>query len=152
MNGKDTIKCRPYLISDDLNDFPMLDVCLICVKGYDLKNVLENLKLCTNEKTEIVALLNGIDIPDRIHSVIPKALVYPSCVYVATHIKSPGVVQQNGGDAKIITGQASSNKSEGGDIILLHRLRRHRRRFVCSSYHIRRENRRAMAVEFNHTD
>lgn len=112
MNGKDTIKCRPYLISDDLNDFPMLDVCLICVKGYDLKNVLENLKLCTNEKTEIVALLNGIDIPDRIHSVIPKALVYPSCVYVATHIKSPGVVQQNGGDAKIITGQASSNKSE----------------------------------------
>lgn len=112
MNGKDTINCKPYIISDDVKDFPMLDVCLICVKGYHLKNVLENLKVCINEKTEVVPLLNGIDIPHRIHSIIPNALVYPSCVYVGTHIKCPGVVQQNGGDARIVTGQEASNKLE----------------------------------------
>lgn len=111
MNNEIVLKCVPYLASDKTTDFPVLDVCIICVKGYDLKGVLENLKPNITDKTEIIPLLNGVDVPQRIYNVIPNALVYPSCVYVGTHIKSPGYVEQNGGSAKIITGPSYvSNK------------------------------------------
>ncbi|MGN0145495.1 MAG: ketopantoate reductase family protein [Clostridium sp.] len=110
LNKEKTINCKPYLASDKTTDFPVLDVCLICVKGYDLINVLKNLKSIITEKTEIVPLLNGIDIPQRIKSIIPNALIFPSCVYIGTHIKEPGIIEQHGGSTKIITGPDKSNK------------------------------------------
>lgn len=104
--------CRPFLATDTVSDFPILDVCILCVKAYDLKNVLEQLKDKITPQTEILPLLNGVDIPQRIHQVIPGAKVYPACVYVGTHIKAPGVVEQNGGGARILTGPEKADESK----------------------------------------
>ncbi len=83
----------------------MLDVCYICVKQYDLENVLKNLVTKINDSTIIIPLLNGIDIYDRVRKIITKGYVLPACVYVGTHIKQPGVVEQSGGECTIIFGQ-----------------------------------------------
>lgn len=97
--------CHPTLATDKISDLPMLDICLICVKAYDLENVLQELKGKIKDTTQILPLLNGIDIYERIRKVISNGYVYPACVYIGTHIGEPGVICQNGGQCKIIFGK-----------------------------------------------
>ena len=96
--------CRPALATNSVDDLPELDLCLICVKGFDLQPLLHRLKNCVSENTVLLPLLNGVDIYARVRSVIDKGIVLPACVYVGTHIEKPGVVAQRGGACKILFG------------------------------------------------
>lgn len=102
--------CKPTLATESIEELPTIDICFICVKQYDLNNVLLKLKDKITDKTKIVALLNGVDIYSRIRKIIKNGVVFPACVYVGTHIESPGVVSQNGGSCTIIFGQDMQNK------------------------------------------
>jgi len=91
-----TLICTPTLASDDVNDFPTPDLCLICVKSYDLTNLILNIKNKLKDETVIISLMNGFDIYDRIRENLEKGIVLPSCVYVGSHIEKPGLVIQTG--------------------------------------------------------
>jgi 2-dehydropantoate 2-reductase len=101
--------CNPVLATDRISELPDLDFCLICVKCYDLENVLKKIKSKITEKTCILPLLNGVDIYERIRSVIKTGIVFPSCVYVGTHIEKPGKVRQRGGTCIIHFGKDPHN-------------------------------------------
>ncbi len=103
--------CRPTSAADDISELPELDICLICVKSYDLYNVLIRLKSKITDKTMILPLLNGVDIYERVRSVIKNGIVFPSCVYVGTHIEKPGKVTQRGGACTIHFGKDPLNKN-----------------------------------------
>lgn len=106
--------CKPTLATESIEELPMLDICLICVKGFDLQQILIRLKDKITDTTEIIPLLNGLDIYDRVRKVITKGTVYPACVYIGTYIEKPGVISQNGGACKIIFGQDLRNKHMDG--------------------------------------
>jgi 2-dehydropantoate 2-reductase len=103
------IVCRPTSVSDDLKSLPELDLCLLCVKEFDLNSVLAQLAPKIGGNTVILPLLNGVDIHARVRSVITTGIVLPACVYVGTHIESPGTVAQRGGACKILFGPDPSN-------------------------------------------
>lgn len=103
--GDVDITCRPTMATDNCNDLPQLDCCLLCVKEYDLRGVLQQLQSKISRKTLIVPLLNGIDIYERIREVVDQGTVFPACVYVGTHIERPGKVTQKGGACKILLGR-----------------------------------------------
>ncbi len=88
--------CRPNLASDNINDFPVPDLCLICVKGYDLDDLIKKLNKKLTENTIIIPLMNGIDIYERIRRNLHKCIVLPSCVYIGSHVDEPGLVIQTG--------------------------------------------------------
>ena len=90
---------------EEIEALPVLDACFIAVKSFDLEKVLLRLKEHIKEDTEIIPLLNGVDISSRIRKVIDQGRVYPACVYVGTHIERPGVVTQNGGSCTIMLGK-----------------------------------------------
>jgi 2-dehydropantoate 2-reductase len=95
----------PTLATDNVNDIPDLDVCLLCVKGYDLDNVLNTIKCRLIRNTQIIPLLNGVDIYERVKRVVGDVIVYPACVYVGTHIERYGKVTQDGGACTILLGK-----------------------------------------------
>lgn len=97
--------CRPTLATDNFDDLPALDLCLLCVKSYDLNSALKSVKGIIKSDTEIIPLLNGVDIYERIRKIIPNGKVYPSCVYVGTRIERPGKVAQDGGSCRIFLGK-----------------------------------------------
>jgi len=101
--------CIPTLATDNYNELPILDYCFICVKQYDLENSLLQLKNKISRTTQIIPLLNGMDIYSRIRKIIHKGVIFPACVYVGTHIESPGVVSQNGGSCTIFFGKDPEN-------------------------------------------
>jgi 2-dehydropantoate 2-reductase len=97
--------CRPALADDKILDFPMLDACLVCVKSFDLSNVIQQLKPRVTNETFILPLLNGVDIYERIRADLSAAHVFPACTYIGVHIESPGKIVQRGGDCKILFGK-----------------------------------------------
>jgi 2-dehydropantoate 2-reductase len=96
--------CRPSLATDDFRRLPRLDLCLICVKEFDLPAVLLHLEPMTGDETIVLPLLNGVDVYSRVRTVIKRGIVLPACVYVGTHIERPGKVFQKGGACKILFG------------------------------------------------
>lgn len=103
------IVCKSTLATDRFEDIPEADLLLVCVKSYDLEPAIQEIAKKAAYNTVIVPLLNGVDICDRIRSVLTVGIVLPACVFVGTHIESPGVVTQKGGDGKIMLGPDPQN-------------------------------------------
>ncbi len=101
--------CVPTLATDRISDIPVPDLCLVCVKSFDLDKTLNQLKEKVSDKTIILPLLNGVDIYERTRSVIQTGVILPSCVYVGTHIEKPGMVTQRGGTCTIHMGSDPMN-------------------------------------------
>ena len=96
--------CNPTLATDNLLEIPTPDLYLVCVKSYDLDAVVHAIKKNMQPDTVILPLLNGVDIYERIRGTLADGLVLPACVYIGTHIESPGVITQRGGDGAILCG------------------------------------------------
>jgi len=91
----------PTAATDNIDELPMLDLCLVCVKSYDLEKIMKYLNKKLTDSTVIMPLLNGIDVVERIRQVTVKGKIYPACVYIGTHISEPGKVSQTGGSCII---------------------------------------------------
>jgi 2-dehydropantoate 2-reductase len=98
------INARPTLATADLREIPPPDLILLCVKGYDLPQAAAAIQNVARENTIILPLLNGVDIVERIRPVLAAGIILPACLYVGTHIESPGVINQSGGNGIIIFG------------------------------------------------
>lgn len=96
--------CKPSLATDDFRRLPPLDLCLLCVKEFDLPAALSSLEPRIHAESIVLPLLNGVDVYSRVRGVIKKGVVFPACVYVGTHIERPGKVCQKGGACKILFG------------------------------------------------
>ena len=96
--------CKPSLAVDAFDQLPPPDLCLLCVKEFDLAPVLSHLCPLIRDHTVLLPLLNGVDIPARVRRIIPNGILLPACVYVGTHIERPGVISQKGGACKILFG------------------------------------------------
>lgn len=111
--------CVPTRATDAISELPVLDYCLICVKGYDLEKVLYQLKDKITASTVVLPLLNGFDIYDRVRRVIKTGYLHPACVYIGTHIEKPGVVRQRGGTCTIILGKDPAREAENTTLLKL---------------------------------
>lgn len=103
--GEQIINVSPTLCTDDVDDLPICDIVFLSVKEYDLVNAAKSLNKISNAKTIIIPLLNGVDIYERIREHLDVAVILPSCVYIGTHIESPGVIFQKGGSCSIFIGK-----------------------------------------------
>ena len=95
----------PNTLINNLNDLPLSDILLICVKEYDLEAVCLKIKGKISDDSIILPLMNGADIYERIRKIIPNGIVLPACVYVASHIKEKACVEHKGKSGKIILGK-----------------------------------------------
>jgi 2-dehydropantoate 2-reductase len=105
VSPEQTIVGVPNKVTDDINEMPIPDLFLLCVKSYDLDEVVKSIRSKVKPRTVVVPLLNGADIYDRIRANLNSGIVLPACVFVGTHIQEAGVICQSGGDGKILFGK-----------------------------------------------
>lgn len=103
--GKEEILIKPHFCTDTVNDLPICDIVVVSVKGYDLESVTKEVEKITDENSIILPLLNGADIYDRMRQHLKKGYILPACLYLGTHIESPGVIFQKGGSCQISIGK-----------------------------------------------
>jgi 2-dehydropantoate 2-reductase len=102
--GEEQINVSPKKCTETVSGLPICDLIILSVKGYDLENAVKEISKIANEKTVILPLLNGVDIYEKIKKNLHQGIVLPSCVYIGTHIESPGVIYQKGGNCRIFIG------------------------------------------------
>ena len=103
--GKEDILIDPCVCSDTVDPYPVCDIVVVSVKGYDLEKATREINKIIDENSIILPLLNGADIYERMRQHIEKGVILPSCLYLGTHIESPGVIFQKGGGGQISIGK-----------------------------------------------
>ena len=98
------IQIHPTRAVDDVNDLPEMDYIFLAVKGYDLDEAIDDINKISKDNTAIIAPLNGVDIYERIRSRFNRGVVLPSCIFVTSAVKEPGVVVHKGGTTLLVLG------------------------------------------------
>ncbi|HEX6226410.1 MAG TPA: ketopantoate reductase C-terminal domain-containing protein, partial [Chryseolinea sp.] len=65
---------------------------------------LEDLQVPYLKGTVIIPLMNGVENARIVSNRLNESVVLPACVYVASHVKGPGVIEHKGADGRIICG------------------------------------------------
>jgi 2-dehydropantoate 2-reductase len=103
--SKESIVCHPVDAVENVNELPVMDYIFLCVKGYDLEEAVDKINKIVDDKTVIIAPLNGVDIYERIKSKLKSGIILPTCIFVTSSIKEPGVVFHKGGTTMLVLGK-----------------------------------------------
>jgi len=101
----DSFICVPTGVSENPVSFPEPDLCLVCVKSYDLEGAILGLREYIRDDTIVIPLLNGLDIYQRARRVLDRGMVLPACVYITSYLEKPGKVVQKGPDGRVVLGK-----------------------------------------------
>lgn len=104
------ILARPFSASQDVSQWPPMDLILLCVKGYDLGAALNSISSVVTPSTWILPLQNGIGKRALVERAYPTAMVADGAIYVFAHIESPGVILHVGGPGRVVFGRQPSEQ------------------------------------------
>lgn len=102
----------PDIATDETAGLGTFDLVLFAVKSYGLEKAARQIKKNVGARTVIIPLLNGVDITEKIKSVLPEADVLGGLVYIGSSIVGPGTVRQAGGSGQLIFGPREAAKTE----------------------------------------
>ncbi len=78
---------------EELED--VFDVVLFCTKSYDLAKSAEAMRQHIAKESVIVSFANGVNNGDILRGAL-EAKVLDGCIYILSHIDSPGVIHKKG--------------------------------------------------------
>ena len=94
----------PDLTTDEPAAAGPCDLVLVCVKEYALEGAAAGIAPLLHSETVVLPLLNGVDIAERLRTLLRRDMVLSGCVYISTFIEAPGVVHQVGGTCQLFFG------------------------------------------------
>jgi 2-dehydropantoate 2-reductase len=97
-------RVKPDLATDNLTEAGRCDLIFFSVKEYDLEATATTLIPLLHEKTVVLPVLNGVNIAERLRSILPRGVVLSGCVYISAFIEAPGIVRQAGGTCQLLFG------------------------------------------------
>jgi 2-dehydropantoate 2-reductase len=77
------------------------DIVLFAVKLWDTESAAAQIKPIVGPHTVVIPFQNGVESIERLRKVLPERAVMGGSAYIATHIKSPGVIEHTGQMARI---------------------------------------------------
>jgi len=82
---------------DDLDGYfeGAFDVVMFCVKSYDLVDSFEHIRSHIDENTTLLSFSNGVNNAQTLRE-LSTCHVLDACVYILSHIESPGVIRKKG--------------------------------------------------------
>lgn len=85
------------------------DVIFVCVKGYSVEDTIPFIRNAASADTLVIPILNLYGTGAKMQSRLPDIMVTDGCIYVASEIKSPGVILMNGEILRVVFGLRSDN-------------------------------------------
>ena len=104
VSGEDTFIAQPGLATDDASETGTADFVILCTKGYDLEQMVQQLHPCIDKHTVILPLLNGADNRERVQKLLPENTVYGGCAYIVSRLTGPGRIENTGNVQKLYFG------------------------------------------------
>jgi len=92
-HGDALLKVR---VLEDPREAGVVDVVLFAVKLWDTEAAAEKLRPVVGPETAIIPFQNGVESIVRLRKVFPEKAVLGGSAYIATRVKSPGVIEHTG--------------------------------------------------------
>jgi 2-dehydropantoate 2-reductase len=102
----------PANATDTISKIKNIDLILICVKTWQLKEVAEIIKPVLNDKTIVISLLNGVENQDVLCSVIDKKHVLGGLCLVVSKVEDYGIINHMSYEPTIVFGELNCEISE----------------------------------------
>lgn len=118
-NGFQTIRAVPTLATDSPKEIGPVDYLFCCTKSYDLEENLKQLLPVIDGNTVLIPLLNGLDIEERIHRILPDQQVWKGCVYIGSHLDAPGVVNKYSEKERLFFGNNTADRERQTELLKL---------------------------------
>ncbi|MBR5468811.1 MAG: 2-dehydropantoate 2-reductase [Firmicutes bacterium] len=106
------IEARPTSVTDNPDDIGVVDILIVCTKGYGLEKAIKQCEGIIGEKTVILPLLNGINISNDIRKYTDKGIAADGAIYVFANIMEPGVIRHSNNLLKVVVGLSSGERNE----------------------------------------
>ena len=88
--------CLKVRVLEDPREANVVDVVLFAVKLWDTETAAERLRPVVGPETAIIPFQNGVESIARLRKVFPEKSVLGGSAYIATRVKSPGVIEHTG--------------------------------------------------------
>jgi 2-dehydropantoate 2-reductase len=88
-------------VVEDAAEAEVADVVLFAVKLWDTEPAAERLRPVVGEHTLVIPFQNGVESIERLRKIFPEKNVMGGSAYIATRIRSPGVIEHSGQMARL---------------------------------------------------
>jgi 2-dehydropantoate 2-reductase len=112
ISDEEEVIAHPDLASDDPAEIGPIDLLVCSVKGYDLRQSLLRYQSCFTPATNLLPLLNGIGIADKVRTILPGVSSWEGLIYIVSRQVDKGVIKQTGALREIIFGSQSGPSAE----------------------------------------
>jgi len=99
------IVVNPAVATDNPSEIGPVDAVLFCVKLHDIETAAAAIQSMLKPDTMVISVLNGVDGPERIASVIGPNHVLGAAAYASGVIEKPGVVSYKSTMASLVIGE-----------------------------------------------
>jgi 2-dehydropantoate 2-reductase len=90
---------------EDTSRVGPVDLAIVAVKAYDNATALPLLRPMLGSATSVLTLQNGVDSVADVAAIAGEDRVIGGTTYIATALKAPGVIEQNGTHRRIVFGE-----------------------------------------------
>ena len=108
-HGDALLKVR---VLEDPREAGVADVVLFAVKLWDTEAAAEKLRPVVGPETAIIPFQNGVESIARLRKVFPEKAVLGGSAYIATRVKSPGVIEHTGEMSRLQFGPVLPSQKE----------------------------------------
>ena len=114
-HGDALLKVR---VLEDPREAGVVDVVLFAVKLWDTEAAAEKLRPVVGPETAIIPFQNGVESIARLRKVFPEKAVLGGSAYIATRVKSPGVIEHTGEMSRLQFGPVLPSQKEKAEAFL----------------------------------
>lgn len=104
-NGDLTLPASGFTATGDTAEVGPVDVVLLCVKTWQLDDVLPSLPPLMGPDTAVMTLQNGVEAPVQVAGVVGRDAVWPGTARIIALLSGPGRVRHVGGAGLLTFGE-----------------------------------------------
>jgi len=92
-----------------IEDLKHMDLILICVKAWQVKEIAEKLKNVKSENTIILPVQNGVTAAEELIEQLGESNVIGGLCFIISKLESPGIINHFGIEPAIVFGELNNN-------------------------------------------
>ncbi len=109
--GPDPFHLEHVRATDDPSAIGPVDVVMVCVKLWDTKAALEQLRPLVVDETTLVSFQNGVLKDSYLRAAYDQSHLIGGVAYVATTVSAPGVITRTGPLQRLVVGEFDGRSS-----------------------------------------
>jgi len=105
-------KINPVKVTDSIKTIGLVDLVILAVKAWQVKDIAKELAEIINRDTIILPLQNGVSSTDELKEYINPENIIGGLCRIISKIESPGIINHFGVEPTILFGELDNSKTE----------------------------------------